>query len=202
MKKLTIHGFSGLAFLSLLAFLPALVRAGVTAEARTLTASAVSVKIEGTSTLHGWQASAGSVTVTALVQPGGTGLLDEVSQGGLQKLDLVLGVDSLKSTESSSMDKNLHHDLESDKFPTINFSLNSYHLEGLTVTAQGVLGIHGQNKSVTLVGLVATKDGGLVVSGVYPLLMSDYGVKPPVMMFGTVKVADAVKIVYSFKLPD
>jgi hypothetical protein len=178
------------------------VRAGDSAEPRTLTATAVSVKIEGTSTLHGWEASAGSVTVTALVQAGGTGLLDAVSHGGLQKLDLVLGVDTLKSTESSGMDKNLHHDLESDKFKTINFSLSSYHVDGLTVMAQGILGLHGQSKPVTLVGLLAAKDGGLLVTGVYPLMMRDYGVKPPVMMFGTVRVGNAVKIVYSFKLPD
>lgn len=202
MKTQAIHRFAGTALLAVLSFLPALVRAGGAAEPRTLTASTVSVKIEGMSTLHGWQASAGSATVTALVQPGGAGILGEVSQGGLKKLDLVLDVDSLKSTESSSMDKNLHHDLESDKFPTIHFSLNSYRLTGMTVTAQGVLGIHGQSKPVSLVGLLAVRDGGLVVSGIYPLAMSDYGVQPPVMMFGTVKVADAVKIVYSFKLPD
>lgn len=200
MKTQAIHRFAATALLAFLSVLPAFARAAGAAEPRTLTASTVSVKIEGSSTMHGWQASAASVTVTALVQPGGTGLLDELKQGGLQKLDLVLAVDSLKSTESSSMDKNLHHDLESDKFPAIHFSLDSYRLEGLTVTAQGVLGIHGQSKPVTLVGLLAAQDGGLVVSGVYPLVMSDYGVKPPVVMF--MKAANKVKIVFGFKLSE
>jgi len=171
-------------------------------DARTLKASNVSVKIQGTSTLHGWQASARAITVTASIKPGGSGLLDEVSKKGLASLDLVLGVDSLKSTESKSMDKNMRHDMDSDKFPEIRFSMKSYKLKGLNVTAQGDLSIHGTTKPVTLTGLLASKAGGLLVTGNYPLLMSAYGIKPPVMMFGTVKVADPVKIVFSFLLSE
>jgi polyisoprenoid-binding protein YceI len=200
--KLGIKAFLFGLSLPALAFLPTLARAGSAAGPLTLTASEVSVKIVGSSTLHGWEASAASVSVTALLGASTDSLTDSVRQGGLVGLDMVLGVDSLKTTESSGMDKNMHHDLESDKFPEIRFSLRSYAVAGLTVTAQGDLNIHGTTKPVTLTGLLVPKNGALSLSGGASLLMSDYGVKPPVMMFGTVKVADQVKIVYGFKLSE
>lgn len=202
MKRSVVPALSVALLWSCIAFLPAIARAGGAATAQTLTATAVQVEIEGQSTLHGWRVTAGAATVTAQVDGTVSGLLREISGGGLKGLNLVLGVDSLTSTEGSGMDKNMHHTLESDKFPGISFSLKSYRLEGMTVTAQGDLGIHGQTKAVTLTGLLESAGGGLSLKGSYPLLMSDYGVKPPVMMFGTIHVADQVKIVYSFKLSE
>jgi YceI-like domain len=202
MKRSVIPALSVSVLWSCLAFLPAVARAGSAAEPLTLTATAVQVEIEGESTLHGWRASAGAVTITALVDGSGSGPLGGISGGGLKGLNLVLGVDSLTSTEGSGMDKNMHNDLESEKFPAISFSLKSYRLEGLTVTAQGDLGIHGRTKPVTLTGVLEDDGGTLSFKGDYPLLMSDYGVKPPVMMFGTIRVSDQVKIVYSFKLSE
>ena len=195
-----IPGLAALALGSCLALLPAAARAGA-AEPRTLTASDVQVKIEGQSTLHGWEASAGAATITAAVAGDGGGLFEEISKGELKSLDLRLDVGSLKSTEGGGMDSNMHKTLESDKFPAISFNMKSYALDGLTVTAHGDLSIHGQPQSVTLTALLDSKDG-VTVEGRYPLLMSGYGVKPPVMMFGAVRVADKVTIVYSFKLSE
>jgi polyisoprenoid-binding protein YceI len=202
MKRSKVPILSVAVLWSCFAFLPANARAGSAAGPQTLTATAVQIEIEGQSTLHGWRVSAGAATVTAEVSGGISGLLYEISEGGLKGLDLVLGVDSLTSTEGSGMDKNMHRTLESDKFPAISFSLKSYRLAGMTVTAQGDLDIHGQTKAVTLTGLLESEGRGLSLKGSYPLLMSDYGVKPPVMMFGTIHVADQVKILYSFKLSE
>ncbi|HTB21786.1 MAG TPA: YceI family protein [bacterium] len=195
-----ISGLAALALGSCLALLPAVARAGEGAP-RTLSASQVQVKIEGQSTLHGWEVSAGAATITATVVGGRGGLFKEISGGGLKGLDLKVAVDSLKSTEGGGMDKNMHKALESDKFPTISFSMKNYELKGLNVTAYGKLNIHGQAQAVTLTALLDAKDG-VSAKGSYPLLMSGFGVKPPVMMFGTVRVADRVTILYSFKLND
>jgi polyisoprenoid-binding protein YceI len=98
------------------------------------------------------------------------------------------------------MDKNMRNALESDKAPQITFSLKSYTLEGETVTAKGSLSIHNVAKDVELKGVLTAKGGALQVKGSYDLLMSDYGVKPPVMMLGTLKVKDLVTIAYQFDL--
>jgi polyisoprenoid-binding protein YceI len=188
----------------LMALLPALALAPAALPAATaaqgITATAVSVKILGDSTMHRWEASAGAATITASVLPAAQGLSAAIDKQGLQSLDLVVGVDSLASPEGSGMNKNMHKAMESDKYPDIRFSLRSYALQGATVTAQGDLSIHGQSKSVSLTGQLSDAKGGVELKGSYPLLMSDYGVKPPVMMLGTIRVADKVTIVYDFTL--
>jgi polyisoprenoid-binding protein YceI len=98
------------------------------------------------------------------------------------------------------MDKNMHKALEAAQFAEIRFKLDAYELQGATVTAKGSLTIHGVSKPVALPGTLSAKDGGLAVKGRYDLKMSDYGVKPPVMMMGTVRVADSVGIDYDFVL--
>lgn len=189
--------------IALLALLPALcIAPGALSSAtpQNLTATAVSVKIEGDSTMHKWEASAAAATVTAAVLPSAQGLAASIGKQGLQSLVLVVGVDSLASPEGSGMNKNMHKAMESDKFPEIRFSVRSYALQGASVTAQGDLNIHGQSKPVSLTGQISDANGGVEVKGSYPLVMSDYGIKPPVMMLGTIRVADKVTIVYDFKL--
>jgi polyisoprenoid-binding protein YceI len=156
------------------------------------------VKILGDSTMHKWEANATVLTVTAVVKPGD--LLANVKAGALSGLELAIGVDGLQSTESKSMDKNMHNAMESDKAPQITFSLTSYTVDGDNVAAKGSLSIHNVAKDVELKGVLTAKDGVVTVKGSYDLLMSDYGVKPPVMMLGTVKVKDLVTIAYQFDL--
>jgi len=194
-------GFSALAGVVLLAglvFAPALARAEGSGKP---TVSDVSVKIEGESTLHAWEVSASSVDVSANVPSGGS-LADALAHHGLKSLDLTLSVASLKSAEGGGMDKNMDVALQSDKFPKIQFRMRSYRVDGQNVAAQGDLSIHGETKSVTLTGLMTSKGNKVTVKGVYTLVMSDYGVKPPVMMFGTIRTADPVKIVFGFSLAD
>lgn len=158
-----------------------------------------SVKILGDSTLHKWEADATVLTVSAQCAPGD--LLAQIKAGRLTQLTLAIGVDGLQSTESKSMDNNMHKAMDSDQDPQITFSLKHYSLAGDTVTAQGSLSIHGVAKDVTLIGTLATaKDGAVTVKGRYDLLMSGYGVKPPVMMLGTIRVKDPVTIAYQFDL--
>ncbi|HTA16366.1 MAG TPA: YceI family protein [bacterium] len=189
---------AGLVLLAGLAVAPDPARAGDSGKP---TVSDLTIKIEGESTLHAWEVSSASADLNADVGSSG-GLADALAHHGLKRLDLALSVASLKSTEGTGMDKNMDAALESDKFPKIQFHMKSYSMDGGTVTAQGDLSIHGQSKAVTLTGLVTEKGNKVAVKGVYTLDMSDYGIKPPVMMFGTIKTADPVKIFFGFKLAE
>jgi polyisoprenoid-binding protein YceI len=162
-------------------------------------APGASLKILGDSTLHKWEARATSLTITGELSKAGEPLAAATDQG-LSKLALATLVTGLKSGEGSSMDKNMHKALEAEQFAEITFNLKGYELKGGAVTAKGDLSIHGVSKAVELPGTVSAKDGGLAVKGSYPLKMSDYGVKPPVMMMGTVRVKDEVTIDYDFVL--
>jgi polyisoprenoid-binding protein YceI len=152
-------------------------------------AAASSLKILGDSTLHKWEAVAQSLTISA------------VKEGDLYKsLNLAVGVKGLKSNENASMDKNMYKALEASKFEEIHFAMASYEIKGEDVTAKGALTIHGTVKDVELKGKISQAGGNLAVKGSHDLLMSDYGIKPPVMMLGTVRVADKVTIAYDFTL--
>ncbi len=167
-----------------------------------LTATGLKVTLEGSSTLHPWKATALSATLTARVEESGKGLERDLAGGGLKALDLEVAVDSLKSTETAGMDRNMHKDLGADQYPRITFQLKDYRIKGGQVLADGTLSIHGVSRPVELAGTLKRVGAALEVSGSAPLRMTDYGVKPPVMMFGTIKVADAVTVAYSFVLAE
>jgi hypothetical protein len=170
--------------------------------AQALTASAkAGLKILGDSTLHHWDVSATQMQISAVEEDKPGSLLDQVKAGSVSAVELTVTVEGLKSSESASMDKNMYKAMESSKFPLVRFSLKSYQIKDGQVAAKGVLSIHGVSKDVSMTASVALKDGQLGVKGSYDLLMSDYGIKPPVMMLGTVRVADKVSIVFDTLVP-
>lgn len=156
--------------------------------------------VNGDSTLHGWHSDAKVVSITAESSQAGD-LMAAIKAGKLSKLELSAEVTSLHSPEGKGMDKNTWKTLEADKFPDITFSMASYTVKGDTVTAKGILNIHGIGLEASLDGALSMKDGGAVnVKGSYPMKMTQFGIKPPVMMLGTIKVKDELTIAYDFDL--
>jgi polyisoprenoid-binding protein YceI len=190
MKKMTLWAWVALPILALSSL--------SWAQTVALKVTDAKLQIKGDSTLHGWEANALTVTVTAEAALKGGALMDQVKAGALKSLVLVVPVESLQSTESKGMDKNMHADLGGDKTPDITFTMARYSVDGLTVTAQGSLSINGVAKDVTLTGTLAAKADGLALSGSYGLKISDYSVKVAPIMF--MKVKDDVLIKYSFDL--
>lgn len=158
------------------------------------------VKVLGDSTLHKWDAKASVLSITGELAPKAGSLLEQVKAGALSKLALVIAVEGLKSNEGKSMDKNMHKALESDKFKEISFNMTGYSVAGDVVTAKGSLSIHGVAKDVELKGTLSAKGDAINVKGSFDSMMNDWGVKPPVMMMGTVRVADKISIEYDFDL--
>jgi polyisoprenoid-binding protein YceI len=127
-------------------------------------------------------------------------------KGALQKFDLSVPVKSLKSKESG-LDKNMYKALKADENPDIVFHLSGYEVTPSTVSheaghikADGTLTIAGQTKPVVLEAEGIPDQDVLQVKGRYTLLMSDYGIKPPTMMMGTIKVRNPVVIEYDLRL--
>jgi hypothetical protein len=176
------------------------VKADAASAARALKAAeGALLVVAGDSTLHKWKANATELKIEAeLSKPGA--VLAAVQAQGLNKLELVAQAGGLKSEEGKSMDKNMHKAMNVKEHPEIRFSLQSYELKDGVVAAAGQLSIHGQTRDVVLPGSVTAKAGGVNVKGSYGLKMSDYGIKPPVMMMGTIRVADALTISYDFDL--
>lgn len=118
-----------------------------------------------------------------------------------ETLTVEIPVKSLISGENL-MDKKTHEAFNEPKNPTILFNmteLNSIQVTGdnIAVTITGNLSFSGATKKVTL-----KADGKTASLGVYtfegslPIKMSDYGMKPPTAMLGTMKTKDQVTVNY------
>jgi polyisoprenoid-binding protein YceI len=87
----------------------------------------------------------------------------------------------------------------------LGFRLVSYDLapadSGRTGTLNGTLSINGTDKTIALpVKLAAGPAGELRVTGKYELDMKDYGVKPPTLMLGTMRVGQKVTVNFALLL--
>lgn len=127
-----------------------------------------------------------------------------IAGGGLRNLTVAVPVDGLKSGESG-LDKNLRKELRRESAPVIRFTLVDYATEpakdgGLVVKARGRLAIAGVEKEALVDGACRFGPEGIEVTGAKDLLMSDFGIKPPTMMFGAVKTVDKVVVHFDLKL--
>lgn len=158
--------------------------------------------LEGDSTLHPYRSDASTFTFSLSLPPG-LSLSEVLAQGATAALKLVVPVKGLRS-EHSGLDGNLRKALKADKNPDIIFTLDSYKVAKGTasdvVTAAGRLSVAGVERPAEVAGTLTLKDGRTLLTGEKALLMTDFGVKPPVMMFGAVKTADKVTVRFEMEI--
>jgi polyisoprenoid-binding protein YceI len=164
--------------------------------------------LEGDSTLHAYKSNATKIDATAEV--GGTFAAGSaearaaVAAGALKSLRISVPVSGLKSGENG-LDKNLQKALKADAAPVIRFTLVDYKAEegkdgSLLVKARGKLAIAGVEKDAVVEATCSFGPGGVDVTGAKDVLMSDFGIKPPVLMLGAIKTADKVVVRFALKL--
>ncbi len=179
------------------------------AEGRALVLSPESrIYLTGQSTLHPYASTSTLTRVTALLASGNGAEIQEPAQAILtgiarrpafEKYEVIVPVKGLKSGESG-LDKNMYKALKAESAPEVLFALTSYEAvsesadAGISFKAAGVLSIAGQSRDVVLTGAARPGAEGLAVDGEYALRMSDYGVKPPSLLMGAIKVADPVVV--------
>lgn len=122
----------------------------------------------------------------------------------VRSVDVTVPVKSL-ACGNGTMDEHLRKALKADANPEIRFELRSYEVgektaDGTTVKAEGTLTIAGTTKPIEVEGVVTPTATGLRVQGAKQILMTDFGVKPPKLMLGTLKVGDAVTVHYDVVL--
>ena len=163
--------------------------------------------LSGTSTLHPYSSTSTltdmSIDLNAAAAVQATapdGVLSYIAQRApFQRFEVVVPVKGLKSGESG-LDKNLVKALKADRAPAIDFLLTQYKAQpaaadgSIPFEATGLLSIAGVQKEITLTGTAAALAAHLIMDGQYQLRMSDYGIKPPTLLLGVIKVADPVVI--------
>ena len=93
--------------------------------------------------------------------------------------------------------------LNATQHQSIRFQLTDYTLAraaNTTGALQGQLTINGQTRPITVPVQFADAAGALRVTGRYPLAMKDWGVQPPRLMMGTLKVGDTVTVNFDLLL--
>lgn len=172
----------------------AVAAAAVLALASTAGAQTLDFTISGTSTIRGWTCTAkGNVATTA-----GTG-----AQKALP--GYATGVASAKVTlllkdfacPNDEMREHLHQAMKAEAFPEVVFTLDKYDAAADVAQASGTMTIIGKTLPVTFP--VSLKGGE--ISGETRLDMTAYGVEPPVVMMGLLKVNPQVRIQFKGAVP-
>jgi hypothetical protein len=168
--------------------------------------------LEGTSNLHEFESRTSQVVVAFTRDPETQNATDVASletmirASAVRGLDLKVPVTSLHSGKSG-LDKNLYKALHADDYPQIKFHLAHYTVtpraagnDTLNIHAEGVLTVAGKEQPSTLEARVYRGEHGVWLEGSELLLMSTFGIKPPTMMLGTLRVNDKIMIRYRLLL--
>jgi polyisoprenoid-binding protein YceI len=159
--------------------------------------SAYKMTIKGTSNLHDWESTAKELRVK------GDFTLQQDKFSSLNALSVEVPVKSIKSTKGSIMDNKTYDALKADQNANITFKLEGVtpfkaQADGYTVTATGNLTIAGSTKKVELIAKGKPNgDGSITFSGSHKLKMTDFGIKPPTALMGTMKVGNDIEVVFS-----
>jgi polyisoprenoid-binding protein YceI len=148
---------------------------------------------DGTSTVKSFSCSATKLHADVTAEPQG----DPASIVKTATLNVpVAGLDCRNGTMNGHMQKALKVQAN----PLIIWRMTSYSVEGNTVVIDGFLTIAGKENPIQLRGTGSADNGVLRVKGSKQLRMTEYGVKPPKLMLGAMKVADQVTVGYDIML--
>ncbi len=160
--------------------------------------------ISGTSTVRAFECSAKSFD--AAIEADAPTVVTDVLAG--QKSVTTVEVKVLAAQLDCRNDKMNDHMLKALKakqFAAVEFCLESYALEragdGTHARLSGTLTLGGVTKSISLTAVVsAGPDGALRIAGAYPLRMTEYGLEPPKLMLGALKVNELVTVNFDLLL--
>ena len=151
------------------------------------------VWVEGGSTVRGWKCNAEDMT-SALVLNGNADLATLVDDA-----EVTIPIAKL-NCGNTTMNDHMRKALKATQNPNIVFDLASYKIEDSKATLLGTLQIAGTTKQIEIPGTVQ-REGSLVrVKASKQILMSEWGVKPPSLMLGTMKVKDNVTVGFDVTL--
>lgn len=148
-----------------------------------------SLKITGTSSLHDWEMVVEEFDVSGMI-----------SDALIQNLSVTVKAKSMKSGKSV-MDGKAYDAVQADEYPHIIFSAETLQIVNDQISGLGKLEIAGRSSEFDISPMIINDlDGKMQLKGQVSLKMTDYDIKPPTAMFGTLKTGDEVVIQYEFFL--
>jgi len=154
--------------------------------------------VAGTSTVRAFQCQAGAFD--AKVESSGADAVAAVLAGekAVSTVEVTVPAEKL-DCRNGTMNEHMRKALKAKEFPTVVFRATSYDLartsESVGVTLNGSLTLGGVEKPITVQAQARPgADGMLVVSGTREIRMTEFGLKPPSLMLGTMKVDEKLTV--------
>jgi hypothetical protein len=151
----------------------------------------VDFTVSGTSTIRGWTCTAKG---TLAVKPGaGGGPAVPGFPNGVQSATLTVPVKGFTCPEAE-MTEHLMQAMKPEQFPEIVYKVEKYEIAGAQAQATGTMTIQGKSQPLTVPVGVKASGAGAALEGNTRLDMTTYGVEPPVVMLGMLKVGPQIRI--------
>ena len=166
------------------------------------TLKSVQATIKGTSTLHDWESK-----VTKMEGKGSFQLTDNVL-GSIKDAEIKIAVRGIISEKGSKMDNKTYETFKSDKYPFIIYSFSDAVVKitashDVSIETTGNLAMAGVSLPVSLMANgKELPNGDLQLSVFKKLNMTDFGMEPPVMFLGTIKVGNEIAVSFDFVLSE
>jgi len=154
--------------------------------------------VQGTSSVRSYTCRAARVDGSVASQPGSTSLAIGDLENTVKGAEISVSVAGMECG-NATMNAHMRKALKGDTSPRITYRITSYDVtpageaEG-TVKLNGVLSIAGTEKPVSIDATATTELGRLRVRGSKQIRMTEFGVQPPTLMMGTMKVHDPVTV--------
>lgn len=147
--------------------------------------------VAGTSTLHDWEMKSSSGTGTGNFTIANSKLTD------IESLSISLLAESVKS-EKKSMDKVAYETLKTDKNKNIKYVLKSAEkVNETTWELTGTYTIAGVSKVYKTTVKTTVTANGLNLQGTNKITFTDFGMKSPTAMLGTIKTGQDLTIKFN-----
>lgn len=151
------------------------------------------VWVEGTSSTRSWRCESARAEGSAAAATTDLAQLANVSRA-----EITIPVSTL-DCHNGTMNGHMRNALKAATAPEIRFRASSVQVTPTgadqgTAEMRGTLSIAGQDRPVTINGTVARQNGQLRVRGSKSIVMTEWGVRPPSLMLGTMKVRPAATV--------
>jgi len=151
------------------------------------------IVVTGTSTLHDWEMK------TNEVQGKMSGTFTSTAKN-ISDVQIQCNTSSIKSKDEKVMDEKAHESLKAKAHPTIKFAYvsigeittNGNNFNG---TITGIMTIAGKSVKVSLpYSGTLSSNGDININSHFSITMSTFGISPPSLMLGSIKVGDKITI--------
>lgn len=146
--------------------------------------------VSGTSTVRSWSCSAKGLTA---VTPGTAAQPVPGFPRGVQSATVTVPITAF-TCPNEEMTGHLREAMKADKFPDVVFRLERYEVKGGQAQATGTMTITGVTQPLSFPVTLTPSGQGVQLEGNTRLEFAKFGLEPPTVMLGLLKVGPQIRI--------